>query len=191
MTCMSARNLIKAKEYSQDNLRKRQILFYRHLQEATVTWLRLKEKAGYSWRPWSYLEDGCLVRILWLRLLFFITVKGTLLFPVILQWAKQQNVNYGMGKQKGEEYESIVQLEKILEFLEFHRVSIQDVRHAIQLAETKAVPPAELSEFIARTILDSSTAEQALRHSLQTTRYWSWAHPKCVSSLQEGKIPPY
>ena len=111
------------------------------------------------------------LRLVWMKLLYFITVKGTLIFPSIISWTKEQNVAYKMGKQKGEEYESIVQLEKVLEHLDTRGVPVQQVRQAVKQAETEAIPQEQLGAFIARAILDPLTAERVLRASLQSTRY--------------------
>ena len=51
------------------------------------------------------------LRLLWLRFLYWLTVKGTLVFPSALRFAQRQNAAYRMGKQAGEGYESLVQLE--------------------------------------------------------------------------------
>lgn len=114
--------------------------------------------------PWS-------LRLLWLRLLYFLTVKGTLVFPSILRFTQEQNVVYKMGKQKGEEYESIVQLEKVLEYMDSNGIPIHAVKEAIERSEAEAIPPEQLGTFIARSILDRLTAEQVLRASLRSTRY--------------------
>ncbi len=111
------------------------------------------------------------LRLRWFRLLYFLTVKGTLLFPSILHWTKRQNVAYKMGKQTGEEYESIVQLEKVLEYLEKKEFPAHKVDQAMRQAEKEAIPSDQIGVFIARNILDPLTAEQVLKQSLQTTRY--------------------
>ena len=40
MARMSARNLAKAREYSDEVLRERRLAFYRYVREATETWIR-------------------------------------------------------------------------------------------------------------------------------------------------------
>jgi hypothetical protein len=111
------------------------------------------------------------LRIAWLKFLYFLTDSGTRIFPAILEWMKVQNTTYKMGKQTGEEYESIVQLEKILEYLEKSGVSPHQVSQAMSLAEKEAVPPSQLGAFLAQETLDPSTATQALRKSLESARY--------------------
>ncbi len=114
--------------------------------------------------PWA-------LRLLWMKLLYFAILKGTLLFPSIVSRTIEQNVAYNMGKQKGEEYESLVQLEKVLEYLDKKGIAIEQVRHAVNQAEIEAIPQEQLGAFIARAILDPVTAKQVLRESLQSTRY--------------------
>jgi hypothetical protein len=114
--------------------------------------------------PWS-------LRLVWMRLLYFVILKGTLIFPSILSRTIEQNVAYKMGKQKGEEYESLVQLEKVLEYLDKKGIAIERVRQAVNQAEIEAIPQEELGAFIARAIFDPLTAKQVLRESLQSTRY--------------------
>ena len=111
------------------------------------------------------------LRILWMKLLYFVTAKGTQLFPSLLTWTKQQNMAYKMGKQKGEGYESLVQLEKVLEYLEREGIPIQEIKQAVQQAEMEAIPCEEIGAFIARAVLDPLTADRVLRESLQGARY--------------------
>jgi hypothetical protein len=111
------------------------------------------------------------LRLLWLRFLYFLTVKGIFLFPSILSFTEEQNTIYKMGKQEGEEYESMVQLEKVLEYVDSKRISINCVQEAIDRAEAETIPPEQLGAFIARTTLDLPTAEQVLKASLRSTRY--------------------
>ena len=111
------------------------------------------------------------LRLLWLRLLYFLTVKGTLIFPSILGFAEEQNVAYRMGKQEGEEYESMVQLEKVLEYMDSKGIPIHRVKEALERAQAETTPPDQLGVFIARAILDPLTTERVLKTSLQSTRY--------------------
>jgi hypothetical protein len=114
--------------------------------------------------PWS-------LRLLWLRFLSFLTVKGTLLFPSTLQFAMAQNEAYGMGKQHGESLESFVQLEKILESVSLQKISIDRVRGVFEQAEDERIPSEQLGAFIARAIFDQATAERLLKTSLQEMRF--------------------
>jgi hypothetical protein len=114
--------------------------------------------------PWK-------LRILWWKFLYFLTDSGTRIFPAILEWTKTQNTRYKMGKQSGEEYESIVQLEKILQTLEGLNISPLQVARAVQIAEQEGIPPSEWGAFLAQQTLDPQTASRALRQSLQSTRY--------------------
>jgi len=75
------------------------------------------------------------LRLVWLRFVYFLTVKGTLLFPSILGFVEGQNVAYRMGKQEGERYESMVQLEKVLESAESSHVSIDRISESLAQAE--------------------------------------------------------
>jgi hypothetical protein len=111
------------------------------------------------------------LRLLWLRFLYFLTVKGTLVFPSILSFVEEQNVAHKMGKQEGENYESMVQLEKVLEYMDSEGIPIHRVKEAIEQAEAEAIPPEQFGTFIARTILEPLTAEQVLKASLRSTRY--------------------
>lgn len=114
--------------------------------------------------PWS-------LRLLWLRFLSFLTLKGTLLFPSTLQFAIAQNEAYGMGKQHGESLESFVQLEKILESASLQEISIGRVREVFEQAEDRKIPAEQLGAFIARAIFDQAMAERLLKASLQETRF--------------------
>jgi hypothetical protein len=111
------------------------------------------------------------LRVQWMKFLYLVTAKGTQLFPSLLTWTKQQNMVYKMGKQEGEGYESLVQLERILEYLEQARIPIREIKQAVQQAEREAVPHEQIAAFIARVILDPLTAERVLRESLQGARY--------------------
>lgn len=114
--------------------------------------------------PWS-------LRLLWLRFLSFLTLKGTLLFPSTLQFAIAQNKAYGMGKQHGESLESFVQLEKILESVSLQEISIDRVREVFEQAEERKIPAEQFGAFIARAIFDQAMAERLLKASLQETRF--------------------
>ena len=114
--------------------------------------------------PWS-------LRLLWLRFLSFLTVKGTLLFPSTLQFAMAQNEAYGMGKQHGESLESFVQLEKILESVSLQRISIDRLRGVFEQAEDERISQEQLGAFIAQAIFDQATAERLLKTSLQEVRF--------------------
>jgi hypothetical protein len=111
------------------------------------------------------------LRLLWLRLLYFLTVKGTNFFPSILTFVEEQNTAYKMGKQEGEGYASMVQLEKVLEYMDSEGVPIRRVKEALERAEAETISPEQLGVFIARAILDPLTAEQVLKASLRSTRY--------------------
>lgn len=111
------------------------------------------------------------LRLLWLRLLYFLTVKGTNFFPSILTFVEEQNTAYKMGKQEGEGYVSMVQLEKVLEYMDSESVPIRRVKEALERAEAETISPEQLGVFIARAILDPLTAEQVLKASLRSTRY--------------------
>jgi len=111
------------------------------------------------------------LRLLWLRFVYWMTAKGTLLFPSILGFVEGQNVVYRMGKQEGEKYESMVQLEKVLESVESSHVSIDRIKETLAQAEAEAVPADQLGPFIAQALFDPDTAESVLQRSLQTTRY--------------------
>jgi hypothetical protein len=111
------------------------------------------------------------LRLLWLRFLYFLTVKGTNIFPSILGFVEKQNTTYKMGKQEGEGYESMVQLEKVLEYIDAESIPIHRVKAALEQAEAETIPPEQLGDFMARAILDPLTAEQMLKASLQATRY--------------------
>jgi hypothetical protein len=65
----------------------------------------------------------------------------------------------------------MVQLEKVLEYADSKRISIDCVQEAIDRAEAETIPSEQLGTFIARTILDLPTAEQVLKASLRSTRY--------------------
>jgi hypothetical protein len=114
--------------------------------------------------PWS-------LRLLWMKLLYFITVKGTSMFPSILSWTRSQNVTYKMGKQEGEDYESLVQLEKVLEHLDMERFPAPQVKRVVEQAEAEAIPPEQLGVFIAQATLTPESAERVLRESLREARY--------------------
>lgn len=114
--------------------------------------------------PWT-------LRLTWMKFLYFITVKSTLIFPSIISWTKEQNVAYKMGKQHGEEYESIVLLEKVLEYFDKEGITVNQVKQAVEKAETKAIRQEQLGIFIAQEILDPLTSEQIIKESLQSTRY--------------------
>lgn len=114
--------------------------------------------------PWS-------LRLLWLRFLSFLTVKGTLLFPSTLQFAIAQDEAYEMGKRRGESLESFVQLEKVLESVSSQNIPIDRVRGVFEQAEDVTIPPEQLAAFIARAIFDQATAEGLLEASLQGVRF--------------------
>jgi hypothetical protein len=114
--------------------------------------------------PWS-------LRLVWLRFLFFLTVKGTLLFPSTLRFVVAQNEAYRMGKQHGESLESFVQLEKILEHTSLQKIPLDRVRGALKQAEDGRIPPEQFGAFIARAIFDQPTADRLLEASLQDMRY--------------------
>ena len=111
------------------------------------------------------------LRILWLRLLYFLTVQGTLIFPSLLSFVEEQNVVYKMGKQEGEQYESMVQLERVLEYIDAEGIPIPRVREALERAEAQETPPEQLGIFIAQAILDPLTSERVLQSSLRSPRY--------------------
>jgi hypothetical protein len=111
------------------------------------------------------------LRLLWLRGLYFMTVNGTQLFPSILSWTRAQNTAYKMGKQAGEGYESIVQLEKILEFMDLQHVPVSKISQAFRSADQEGVPPEQLGPFLARACLDAQTADLALKQAFSSGRY--------------------
>jgi hypothetical protein len=111
------------------------------------------------------------LRLLWLRLLYFLTVQGTLIFPSLLSFVEEQNVVYKMGKQEGEQYESMVQLERVLEYIDAEGIPIPRVREALERAEAQETPPEQLGTFIARAILDPMASERVLQASVRSPRY--------------------
>jgi hypothetical protein len=111
------------------------------------------------------------LRLLWLRFLFYLTVKGTLLFPSILGFVEEQNSVYKMGKQQGEGYESLVVLEKVLEHLESEGVSPRRLRQVFEQGEAQGVPPEQLGVFLAQETLGAEHAKQVLGASLYSMRY--------------------
>lgn len=78
---------------------------------------------------------------------------------------------YKMGKQEGEAYESIVQLEMVLQYLDSIGTTSDQVARTMDQAEAQAIPPDQLGIFIARKILDPLTAGKILEDSLRSTRY--------------------
>lgn len=114
--------------------------------------------------PWSF-------RVLYLRFLYALIVFGTGLFPSILRWTEQQNTKYQMGKQAGESYESIVQLEKVLEYLENKGIPVDQVKKIVEAADSEQVPNDQLGDYIGRAILDQQSAEFILKESLRQARY--------------------
>jgi len=114
--------------------------------------------------PWS-------LRLLWLRLLFFITVKGTLLFPSTLQFVTAQNEAYRMGKQQGESNQSFMRLEGVLQSVSLREIPVERVRDAFEQAEQRGVAPEQLARFMAQAIFDQETAEGVLSGSLQEMPY--------------------
>lgn len=114
--------------------------------------------------PWS-------MRVFWMKFLYSLTVMGTSLFPSILSWTEKQNIKFKMGKQEGEDYESLVQLEKVLEYLENNNYTVEQVRWALDLAESEKIPNESLGSFIALKILEEDIADQLLKDTLAGARY--------------------
>ena len=65
----------------------------------------------------------------------------------------------------------MVQLEKVLEYIDSEGIPVHRVKAALERAEAETIPPEQLGDFMARAILDPLTAEQMLKASLQSTRY--------------------
>lgn len=114
--------------------------------------------------PWS-------VRVFWMKSLYSLTVLGTSLFPSILSWTEKQNIKFKMGKQEGEDYESLVQLEKVLEYLENNNYTVEQIKWALNLAESEKIPNESFGSFIALKILEEDIADQLLKDSLAGARY--------------------
>ena len=111
------------------------------------------------------------LRLLWLRLLYFATVKGTLAVPAILRFVERQNAIYQMGKQRGGSYESFVVFDEVLRHLESAGVDVERVKEAIADAKALEIPQDEYGTFLARALLDRGTAERVLNEAFQSTRY--------------------
>lgn len=111
------------------------------------------------------------MRVFWMKFLYSLTVMGTSLFPSILSWTEKQNIKFKMGKQEGEDYESLVQLEKVLEYLENNNYTVEQVRWALDLAESEKIPNESLGSFIALKILEEDIADQLLKDTLAGARY--------------------
>lgn len=127
--------------------------------------------AGAVFSTFNMLPTPWRLRVLWMRFLYFLTVKGTSWFPSILSWTHSQNIAYQMGKQSGEDYESIVQLEGVLKKLEELDVPPWQVKQALERAEAEAVPYEAYGAFIIQAVLEPAAAQQALREALQASRY--------------------
>lgn len=90
---------------------------------------------------------------------------------MILEWTIKQNIAYKMGKQEGAEYESIVQLEEVLEYLDRNGYSVRQLKHAILEADVQSITPDQYGNFIARKMFLPSEAKRRLLESRSTTRY--------------------
>lgn len=111
------------------------------------------------------------LRVLWMRFLYFLTLQGTRWFPGILSWTQRQNIHYQMGKQSGEDYESIVQLEQVLKRLEYQGVPPHQVGLALAQAEAAGIPYEAYGRHIVQSVLEPAAARQILQESLQAARY--------------------
>ena len=127
--------------------------------------------AGALFGLFNMLPIPWRVRVLWMRFLYFLTWQGTRWFPGILSWTQRQNITYRMGKQSGEDYESIVQLEEVLKRLESLGVPPQQVKLALDQAEAAGVAYEAYGAYIAQAVLEPADAHLILQESLQATRY--------------------
>jgi hypothetical protein len=76
-----------------------------------------------------------------------------------------------MGKQPGQGYESIVELELVLEQVERRGVPISRLRDAVASAEAEEIPPEQWGPYIARSLFGAHVADRILRGSVKTPRY--------------------
>lgn len=127
--------------------------------------------AGVAFSVFNMLPIPWRLRTGWMRFLYFLTSKGTLWFPGVVSWTHRQNIAYQMGKQSGEDYESIVQLEMVLKELEKLGVPPQQVKRAVEQAEAENLSYEAYGAFITQAILETAAAQQVLREALQATRY--------------------
>jgi hypothetical protein len=127
--------------------------------------------AGFLFGVFNSMPFSWRVRVFWMRTLYEVIVVFTQLFPSILRWTQNQNIRFKMGKQEGEDYESLVMLERVLEFFEKNDVTPEQVHQAVEQAETLAIPGEKMATYLARSVLDPLTAERLISKSLQTGRY--------------------
>ncbi len=126
---------------------------------------------GFSFGIVNSLPLPWRLRVWWMRFLFEFINWGTNLFPRILSWMKHQNMVYKMGKQQGEDYESLVQLEKVLQYFEQTRVPLTSIQRAVERAESENIPSEQMGAFLAGVILEPGEAERVLKNAFSEGRY--------------------
>lgn len=126
---------------------------------------------GYLFGLFNTLPIPWRMRVWWMRFLYEVIAFFTKSFPSILSWTQKQNVRFKMGKQEGEDYESLVVLERVLEFFEKNSVTPQQVQRAVEQAETSGVPSEQMGIFLSRAVLDPLVADRVIKDSLKAGRY--------------------
>jgi hypothetical protein len=126
---------------------------------------------GYLFGVFNSLPFPWRLRVWWMRFLYEFIAVCTKIFPLILRWTQNQNMRFQMGKQEGEDYESLVMLERVLEYFEKHGVTPRQLQQAVDQAEGAGIPSEQLGTFLARAILDVPTAERVIKMSLEMGRY--------------------
>lgn len=126
---------------------------------------------GFLFGVFNTLPLPWRLRVWWMRFLYGVIAICTQLFPSILSWTQKQNMRFKMGKQEGEDYESLVLLERVLEFFQKNGISPQQVKQAVDQAEALSVPSEQMGSFLARAVLDPLTADRVIKTSLQAGRY--------------------
>jgi hypothetical protein len=126
---------------------------------------------GFIFGVFNTLPLPWRLRVLWMRFLYDFIFMGTNLFPSILSWTNKQNSRYKMGKQQGEDYESLVLLERVLQYFEKTEVPIPNIQQAVTRAEAENVPPEKWGAFLAQVILGPLEAERVLKAAFADGRY--------------------
>lgn len=111
-------------------------------------------------------------RLGWARFLYFLSVKTTGLFPSIWSFVESQNIAYKMGKQDASSYQSILQLQKVLEYSASCNIPIRRLRKILQEYESSQSSHTHLGTYIAHRLFDEETAERVLEISHSDSQTW-------------------
>lgn len=112
------------------------------------------------------------LRLGWAKFLYWLTVKGTFIFPSIFEFVQAQNLNYGIGKQRGQSLSSILQLQKVLEHLESREIPLEEIRRILGSAGTAGESVEGLARFLAKSAFGNEEGATVLRTTSDDRQTW-------------------